>query len=223
MGSPPQVRGKASSFRFFTAVWRITPAGAGKSTAVYQDELLAMDHPRRCGEKFDELHHCIYLSGSPPQVRGKGTRRSSTNCPGRITPAGAGKRCWEHTSHQEIADHPRRCGEKSHRTGRGVRKLGSPPQVRGKEDAPKVLFADAGITPAGAGKSPTSCPMVSRAGDHPRRCGEKTTRGRISLCLAGSPPQVRGKERSVIREEIAARITPAGAGKRCFQFHFAVE
>ena len=173
MGSPPQVRGKASSFRFFTAVWRITPAGAGKSTAVYQDELLAMDHPRRCGEKFDELHHCIYLSGSPPQVRGKGTRRSSTNCPGRITPAGAGKRCWEHTSHQEIADHPRRCGEKSHRTGRGVRKLGSPPQVRGKAIGLDCPVANERITPAGAGKREGDILISRHFQDHPRRCGEK--------------------------------------------------
>ena len=163
------------------------------------------------------------MRGSPPQVRGKEQGQGLHKAWKRITPAGAGKSLLLWFLGRLRRDHPRRCGEKGHRLILSRPLAGSPPQVRGKEDAPKVLFADAGITPAGAGKSPTSCPMVSRAGDHPRRCGEKTTRGRISLCLAGSPPQVRGKERSVIREEIAARITPAGAGKRCFQFHFAVE
>ena len=49
--------------------------------------------------------------------------------------------------------------------------------------------------------------------DHPRRCGENKTIGRIKKQAEGSPPQVRGKPVLSSKENLYARITPAGAGK----------
>ena len=50
IGSPPQVRGKLVGSVFNDGVYRITPAGAGKTlriTIICSD---VKDHPRRCGE-----------------------------------------------------------------------------------------------------------------------------------------------------------------------------
>ena len=52
IGSPPQVRGKRRPFANFTHVFRITPAGAGKTNVVYNLAVIGEDHPRRCGENL---------------------------------------------------------------------------------------------------------------------------------------------------------------------------
>ena len=158
--------------------------------------------------------------GSPPQVRGKPGYTDEAKKPLGITPAGAGKTiplCLAKTQRQ---DHPRRCGENfSVHLMQALRK-GSPPQVRGKLFMLGKRIGNAGITPAGAGK--TSCRACSGHGlrDHPRRCGENLLpSGRTPPC-AGSPPQVRGKLCLPRSRMVSLWITPAGAGKtsrRCYQ------
>ena len=49
-GSPPQVRGKLTCPRYSVKFSRITPAGAGKTTAIRIVRMCNKDHPRRCGE-----------------------------------------------------------------------------------------------------------------------------------------------------------------------------
>ena len=70
-GSPPQVRGKPSVSPHFVLVYRITPAGAGKTR--------------------HDTDFCPQRRGSPPQVRGKLSARPQCCLLQRITPAGAGK------------------------------------------------------------------------------------------------------------------------------------
>ncbi|SPC36044.1 conserved hypothetical protein [Pseudolactococcus piscium] len=48
-GSPPQVRVKDVSFADGDSKYRITPAGAGKSSNNSSNEVASRDHPRRCG------------------------------------------------------------------------------------------------------------------------------------------------------------------------------
>ena len=131
--------------------------------------------------------------GSPPQVRGK-----------RV--AGRAKR-------HDTEDHPRRCGENFCVFMCPPYVYGSPPQVRGKHDLIESGFANNGITPAGAGKTPPHAPVRTRIGDHPRRCGENYFVKPAALRAIGSPPQVRGKRKVSFRKSKALRITPAGAGK----------
>ncbi len=50
-GSPPPMRGKASTISPPLVVFRITPAYAGKSRSKRLFWLLEQDHPRLCGEK----------------------------------------------------------------------------------------------------------------------------------------------------------------------------
>ena len=49
--------------------------------------------------------------------------------------------------------------------------------------------------------------------DHPRRCGENITAPDELGNVLGSPPQVRGKHKSVLPYGFGDGITPAGAGK----------
>ena len=82
---------KVTYMRMAFAVLRITPACAGKSQHQRTACQSIRDHPRMCGEKFRDENLEAPLMGSPPHVRGK-DRRASTSFQGPgITPACAGK------------------------------------------------------------------------------------------------------------------------------------
>ena len=70
-----------------------------------------------------------------------------------ITPACAGKRQYLTSFLANHGDHPRVCGEKPAFSMPWGTTIGSPPRVRGKVSAGKILLHDGGITPAYAGKS----------------------------------------------------------------------
>ena len=138
-GSPPQVRGKLSSRPTADGSAGITPAGAGKtdSSSLYVSS--ARDHPRRCGENSVLVEPLGCLPGSPPQVRGKhGMAVEYLANPG-ITPAGAGKTRPQQRVQCPHRDHPRRCGENCSPTISTPVLQGSPPQVRGKHIAGRVI------------------------------------------------------------------------------------
>ena len=71
----------------------ITPAGAGKTRTALCRYLGTEDHPRRCGENYEQLVGGVETLGSPPQVRGKPHRPKERGGTPGITPAGAGKTC----------------------------------------------------------------------------------------------------------------------------------
>ena len=131
-GSPPPMRGKAVNPCIAGNPCRITPAYAGKSRKPMQCRKPMQDHPRLCGEKWED-------------------RRNSATDNG-ITPAYAGKRQIQSLPQQLSLDHPRLCGEK--RTCLWLKNLppGSPPPMRGKVVAALSLYQVPGITPAYAGK-----------------------------------------------------------------------
>ena len=151
--------------------------------------------------------------GSPPQVRGKQSRKRDARSSGRITPAGAGKTPTVRPMYVISRDHPRRCGENVVEVLFESKSEGSPPQVRGKRETGGKMNVSWRITPAGAGK--TLCRRFLRCGatDHPRRCGENVIPRSVSTLRIGSPPQVRGKPDTPADETEQDRITPAGAGK----------
>ena len=151
-GSPPQVRGKPLSASTHHRVYRITPAGAGKTLLLLLKLSACRDHPRRCGENFYASVVLAFASGSPPQVRGK---------PGGGSGPG-----------DTIGDHPRRCGENCRPRRIRFFGRGSPPQVRGKLRSIPERGAYLRITPAGAGKTRPSHHRRRAREDHPRRCGE---------------------------------------------------
>ena len=54
-GSPPRVRGKLGVRIARPLIVRITPACAGKTTAVFFFNIASQDHPRACGENPERL------------------------------------------------------------------------------------------------------------------------------------------------------------------------
>ena len=74
-----------------------------------------------------------------------------------------------------------------------TRRLGSPPQVRGKRIMIMIPPLVNRITPAGAGKTRGYTFSHPQKEDHPRRCGENYLCSQYVKPFKGSPPQVRGK------------------------------
>ena len=150
-------------------------------------------------------------------MRGKLAVRPLGRHQERITPADAGKTAACMVLIFAGEDHPRGCGENMFVRSRPQGELGSPPQVRGKQDNPPTVLPEAGITPAGAGKTSICAVRQADTEDHPRRCGENLTTFPQSSASAGSPPQVRGKHPPHFNASRRRRITPAGAGKTLYQ------
>ena len=107
------------------------------------------------------------------------------------------------------------CGEKLVK-GKGVTSdRGSPPHVRGKGNVNSSSYGLPRITPACAGKSIVYMDTNQYTKDHPRMCGEKSTKEYTDKCIEGSPPHVRGKVFMLHEEIMNYGITPACAGKSC--------
>ena len=69
------------------------------------------------------------------------------------------------------------------------------------------------ITPAYAGKRMGGLKMAQDFEDHPRLCGEKLIRKRLTIISLGSPPPMRGKGIVEYISKFHNGITPAYAGK----------
>ena len=175
LGSPPRMRGKVKACRLFTLAVGITPAYAGKRFLLPSRFLLPRDHPCVCGEKSGHNGLQLGILGITPACAGKRKAVLGLCTHVRITPAYAGKRCSARTPTFRTWDHPRVCGEKRRPSSHSHTLPGSPPRVRGKVSAGKILLHDGGITPAHAGKSFKKRPRSCGLQDHPRACGEKAS------------------------------------------------
>ena len=110
-------------------------------------------------------------------------------------------------------------GEKRRGPSRPVCGLGSPPRGRGKVIDSIGIRANAGITPAWAGKSDCCRTAAHPEGDHPRVGGEKIVISVFRLNGWGSPPRGRGKAIMPGTCSSSYGITPAWAGKRLKRSH----
>ena len=166
------------------------------------------------------------VAGSPPRVRGKHVRAETGAATGGITPARAGKTISARLRRGRRRDHPRACGENPSRPSTSQRAKGSPPRVRGKHTRSFAAPRAVRITPARAGKTSRAAGGAAHHRDHPRACGENMQRASKRRRPPGSPPRVRGKQGRARFERIAARITPARAGKtacRCAELGLSLD
>ena len=158
---------------------------------------------------FDDING----EGPPPRMRGKVQLRNGKQTSRGITPAYAGKRWTVAGTVAARWDHPRVCGEKASLMLASDAELGSPPRMRGKVREIKTGKSRRGITTAYAGKRRRCCAFRWLPWDHPRVCGEKSSRGLYGGGTMGSPPRMRGKDCAQLSLKDARRITPAYAGK----------
>ena len=110
-----------------------------------------------------------------------------------ITPAYAGKSLTEKQKAVFGKDHPRLCGEKTEDVFDLPPQTGSPPPMRGKAKLRHFHRFKMRITPAYAGKRKICQYLRKLFQDHPRLCGEKSTKSSCPLMQMGSPPPMRGK------------------------------
>ena len=110
-GSPPRVRGKLRRAHLCDGHIGITPACAGKTPALPSPARRPRDHPRACGENLCIAPQILFLSGSPPRMRGKHSSSRLIRLRAGITPAHAGKTHGGEGKSRANRDHPRACGE----------------------------------------------------------------------------------------------------------------
>ena len=134
-----------------------------------------------------------------------------------ITPAHAGKTSRIRRLTPKEWDHPRACGENSASGTEFLKRMGSPPRMRGKHFLQLLFPVFPGITPAHAGKTLSFRNACASKGDHPRACGENSVGVRFCADILGSPPRMRGKQSSGASAPESAGITPAHAGKTPFR------
>ena len=85
------MRGKDSIADRRELIERITPAYAGKSGDTEERYFAIGDHPRLCGEKYNNIWKEVIYLGSPPPMRGKVEEKPVKIEKTGITPAYAGK------------------------------------------------------------------------------------------------------------------------------------
>ena len=147
------MRGKLQRSSQVWFVLGITPAHAGKTSALLLPLCPLEDHPRACGENKAPTSNAAIGKGSPPRMRGKRlTLRLGQRLVG-ITPAHAGKTSTKCGRSSTRRDHPRACGENDEERAQLIVDWGSPPRMRGKPPVRLVITGAAGITPAHAGKT----------------------------------------------------------------------
>ena len=93
-GSPPHVRGPHMQEDTEVHHYGITPACAGTTKRHSLTQELSRDHPRMCGDHFDECWKTNKRPGSPPHVRGPQKCLAIIYCVPGITPACAGTTGW---------------------------------------------------------------------------------------------------------------------------------
>src|SRR5690554_5228000 len=91
-----------------------------------------------------------------------------------------------------MRDHPRMCGDHYLKALHWSKLGGSPPHVRGPRIMTTNLGVYPGITPACAGTTSIRRFLFLIRSHHPRMCGDHVLNTPSTLCVAGSPPHVRG-------------------------------
>ena len=171
-GSSPLVRGARILTGCGFTRHGIIPASAGSTPRTAGFVLAWEDHPRLCGEHFEETVAELSSMGSSPLVRGARDREHSLYLWPGIIPACAGSTPDARTPVWRIRDHPRLCGEHCSGVSATGQRLGSSPLVRGARQGHERRRLQRGIIPACAGSTPFLTSSSALARDHPRLCGE---------------------------------------------------
>ena len=129
-----------------------------------------------------------------------------------IIPADAGSTVLSHFVEGNRKDHPRGCGEHIAVKQMYQGETGSSPRMRGARPQHRPMGHVGGIIPADAGSTDSIIQDSLLYEDHPRGCGEHSSKSQIRLLGPGSSPRMRGARGSVGGAVGAARIIPADAG-----------
>ena len=206
------MRGTHNRQRLRIGIDGIIPALAGNTGTTELGRRARWDHPRACGEHYQNMLARDIAWGSSPRLRG--THRACGLCrayPG-IIPALAGNTRSHRGRASTWWDHPRACGEHRPRHEESRRVRGSSPRLRGTLAGTASNAAFGGIIPALAGNTLVTVAAVWVSWDHPRACGEHYTEKGIANRQAGSSPRLRGTQGTCAPPQPRLGIIPALAG-----------
>ncbi len=210
-GSSPHMRGARLERGLRRRGRRIIPAHAGSTLVVDGHGLVSPDHPRICGEHYQQMLAFDPEEGSSPHMRGARAAGGRGPHRRRIIPAHAGSTRRPYRRRSPGPDHPRTCGE--HTVSRSTPDSwpGSSPHMRGAPPIHETGHLRLGIIPAHAGSTGWSRRWTTTTRDHPRTCGEHklVADGRL---YQGSSPHMRGAHDVSDPPGDAVRIIPAHAG-----------
>ena len=175
-GSSPHVRGAPELKPVFRELCGIIPACAGSTGAAVNGLKQLGDHPRMCGEHARRFCQLAFMAGSSPHVRGARVKIPVISPRLGIIPACAGSTLMLFSSIALTRDHPRMCGEHPLLLTLLGGTAGSSPHVRGAPAACLWPIRRVGIIPACAGSTRLADERRAGAGDHPRMCGEHTSK-----------------------------------------------
>ena len=173
-------------------------------------------HPRACGERLALGLIGEAAIGSSPRLRGTQITGKPWGVYARFIPAPAGNADHGHRGAEEVAVHPRACGERLHKRLQQRLLHGSSPRLRGTLRSWMLPTACSRFIPAPAGNAPIA-PQRSRSGSvHPRACGERVNHRAQPRLNPGSSPRLRGTLSRGNPSLRPPRFIPAPAGNASF-------
>ena len=178
-GSSPRMRGTLLDWLAPVRCLGIIPAHAGNTCACSLPRSRRRDHPRACGEHNTVCLGLACARGSSPRMRGTPTVVDGHEGGEGIIPAHAGNTSVPGTSRRS--------------------QMGSSPRMRGTLSVTLSPTRSTGIIPAHAGNTWGYCATTAWCGDHPRACGEHSTRLTRRSIRPGSSPRMRGTPHHVGR------------------------
>ena len=152
------------------------------------------------------------LLGSSPRMRGTLLHHALALASGGIIPAYAGNTCETCEGSSDGGDHPRVCGEHAMVSATALAVRGSSPRMRGTQSRCRPCMRRTGIIPAYAGNTRGGSNATADIRDHPRVCGEHTSRNSSRRRMTGSSPRMRGTRHRRSVRSLRAGIIPAYAG-----------
>ena len=191
-GSSPLARGLPPGLGPYPAGFRIIPARAGFTIALWGSPRGTTDHPRSRGVYNKPATWTDPDLGSSPLARGlRRSRRWPRRRPG-IIPARAGftsTACCEDAAEK---DHPRSRGVYDGRTLALTDDEGSSPLARGLRRMPHIDRLGIRIIPARAGFTSPHASLSASRRDHPRSRGVYGGCRILTGSASGSSPLARG-------------------------------
>ena len=191
-GSSPRMRGTLYRELAVFGARGIIPAYAGNTGLECRNYAVGGDHPRVCGEHSRHVPASFTEPGSSPRMRGTRVGSPFRTVASGIIPAYAGNTTTFYAIALFRRDHPRVCGEHKRLPRTRTIRPGSSPRMRGTQIPAHPDHRWSGIIPAYAGNTLAVFCFRACRRDHPRVCGEHTSRGLRGLRRQGSSPRMRG-------------------------------
>ena len=212
LGSIPAHAGEPPSSDREPRRWGSIPAHAGEPESCRYVRETRRVYPRACGGTLAFWSRTIRRRGLSPRMRGNHGRGVEVPVSLGSIPAHAGEPAWRARSSTRCGVYPRACGGTHKALGKGMRKWGLSPRMRGNHTIGCGAAHCIGSIPAHAGEPGKSAQFVPRCRVYPRACGGTFQVNDVLPQAAGLSPRMRGNPRSWPSSQHPSRVYPRACG-----------